>query len=79
MKYLPKICIDIPMMAQWIKFNKIYYDKDSRWITRIFGREEYQRKEQVRSLDTSKTFKVVYDNIDRSPFYDASSPYLNEK
>lgn len=79
LKFLPKLCIDVPFSAEIIRFNKVYFEKETRWFSRIFGIAEYQRKEQIRSLDNSKIFKVVYDNVDRSPYYDSSTSYWDEK
>ena len=46
----------------------------------MISREEYIRKDQVRSLDGSKSSKIVYDNIDKSPYYtDNNYPYIDEK
>ena len=39
----------------------------------------YQRKEQVRSLETPKNLRVVYDNTDKSPYYkDTGITYLSK-
>lgn len=79
LKYLPKLSIDVPMSAQRIKFIDSYNENDGRWVYRIVTREEYQRKDQIKSLD-SKTLKVIYDSTDRSPYYtDSNVPYIDER
>jgi hypothetical protein len=68
----------VPMMAQKIYHMSTCDNFESKWNYRLLGKEEYQRRELVRNLDTG--YKIVYDNIDRSPYYtDASNPYFDEK
>lgn len=69
------------MMARRIKHSSIYVETERIWSYRSIGSEEYQRKEQLRVLDVGKrTYRVVYDNSDKSPYYtDPNSPYLDEK
>jgi hypothetical protein len=68
-------------MAQRIKHSSIYVESEGVWNYRSIGREEYQRKEQLRALDVcNKALKVVYDNSDKSPYYtDPNYPYLDDK
>ena len=80
LKYLPKLSIEVPMSAQRHKFVDAYNEADSRWVYKMISREDYIRKDQVRSLDSSKATKIVYDNIDRSPYYtDNNYPYIDDK
>lgn len=66
-------------MATRILHSPICLENEAKWITRVFGKDEYQRKEQVRGLDGNKSLKVVYDNTERSPHYDNSNPYFDDK
>lgn len=80
LKWMPKLCIDVPMTAERVKHIDNWYENDGKWNYRVLNKEDYQRREQIRSLNAdSKSFKVVYDNIDRSPFYtDPNIPYLDD-
>lgn len=68
------------MSAQRFKFIDAYNDADGKWVYKMISREEYIRKDQVRSLEWSKTPKLVFDNMEKSPYYtDNNIPYLDEK
>lgn len=68
------------MSAQRIKFVDAYNDEDAKWMYKMISREEYIRKDQVRSLEWSKTPKLVYDNLEKSPYYnDCNIAYFDDK
>lgn len=80
LKNLPKLSIDVPIAAKKFKFVNAYNDFDGKWIYRMMSREEYVRKDQVKNLDGYKNPKVVYDNMERSPYYtESTTPYFDEK
>jgi phenylacetate-coenzyme A ligase PaaK-like adenylate-forming protein len=68
------------MTAQRTKFTKLYFDNEGKWIYRMISRDEYMRKDQIRSLDSGKIPKVIYDSVEKSPYYtDNNYPYFDEK
>lgn len=75
---MPKLWVDVPMMACKISHLTACDDFESKWNYRLLGKEEYHKRELVKNIDSNN--KVVYDNWERSPFYtDTSNPYFNEK
>jgi len=80
LKYFPKLWIDVPMMTDRIKHNSNCIENEGKWNYRDYGRQEYQRRDQYKNLDGIKNHQVVFDNVDKSPFYsDPSYPYFDEK
>ena len=68
------------MTAQKTKLSKVYYDNEGKWIYRMVSRDEYMRKDQIRSLESGKIPKLVYDSTEKSPYYtDTNCPYFDEK
>eukprot|EP00344_Euplotes_crassus_P007939 CAMPEP_0196994994 /NCGR_PEP_ID=MMETSP1380-20130617/1196_1 /TAXON_ID=5936 /ORGANISM="Euplotes crassus, Strain CT5" /LENGTH=484 /DNA_ID=CAMNT_0042410527 /DNA_START=360 /DNA_END=1815 /DNA_ORIENTATION=- len=79
LRWTPKLCVDIPMSIERIKFSQSAYENDNKWNYRIMGKEDYQRREQIKKLESTSQTQVVYDSLDKSPFYTDSNPYIDDK
>ena len=80
LKWVPKLWVDVPMTVERIKHNPKCFENDNKWTYQILDKEDYQRREQVKKLDSSGVCQVVYDHMEKSPFYnDPNNPYFNEK
>lgn len=68
------------MSVERVKHNPVCFESEKKWTYSAMTKEDYQRKEQARKVDTSIKTLVVYDIQEKSPFYtDKDEPYIDEK
>lgn len=80
LKFLPKLAVDSIYMARKIKFVDAYKEDDYKYIPRSTLRDEWTRRDQVKGIDKfMKGLKVVYDYMERSPYYSEKEGYIDEK
>ncbi|CAI2375593.1 unnamed protein product [Moneuplotes crassus] len=81
LKFLPKLLVDTPFCAERVKFKDRYNETDPKWAHRFVTKEDFLRREERKIADKIlRNAKIVYDYVEKSPFYkELSQKYIDEK
>lgn len=78
---LPRTWVDTWFQVKRIKFLQTYLEYDKIWLNGGDCRDEYIQKDQLKQTNKFiKSWKVVYDLNEKSPYYtDPNKPYYDDK